>query len=67
MLGLNKNIAQKMTMQLTHWSQRYVYWLSSGHHHHGLIAIKEGLNNYDLKHTFPSVLLCLAVLCSFFY
>lgn len=48
-----------MTMQLTHWPQRYVHWLSSCHHHHGLIAVKEGFNNYDLKHTFLSVL-CLA-------
>lgn len=48
-----------MTMQLTHWPQRYVHWLSSCHHHHGLIAVKEGFNNYNLKHTFLSVL-CLA-------
>lgn len=48
-------------MQLTHWPQRNVHWLSSGHHHHGLIAVKEGLNNDDLKHTFLSVLLSFSV------
>lgn len=49
-----------MTGQLTYWPQRYVHWLSPCHHHHGLIAVKEGFNNYDLKNTFLSDLLCLA-------
>lgn len=53
-------------MQITHWPQRYVHWLSSRHHHHGLIAVKERFNNYDLKHTFLSVIFCLTDLYVFY-
>lgn len=49
-------IALKLIMQLTHRPQRYVDWLSSSHHHHGLIAVKERFNNYDLKYKLMSVL-----------
>lgn len=43
-------------MQITHWPQGYVHWLSSSHLYHWLVAVKEWFNNYDLKDTFWSVL-----------